>query len=54
MLKLKDPKVEFYEWKYPVLNFPPDFHAKLENGKDVWIEAYVRERDKDFFDHFTK
>lgn len=53
MLKMKDPEIEFYELTNPNAEFPPDFHKSLDNGKVIWLEAYVREREKDFFDHFV-
>jgi len=52
LLKKNDPELEFYEVENPDKESVPDYLGKAVSGKKVWVDAFVREREKSFFDYF--
>lgn len=54
ILKNNDPEMVIFEINNPDFKYPPDFHRKLDNDINIWIDAFVRKRDKSFFDYFQR
>lgn len=54
ILKNNDSEIEFYELENPTTACSADFRKKLDCGRNIWIDAFVRKRKKSFFDHFER